>query len=94
MTSLQNSHVTISRSGDQPGVLRTPGWGLVDGLLSHFDFFFFSFFCGAGMEPRVLCVLGKHSTNEFHQVQPFRIFLENVFILFCILIIFTAAFSH
>jgi hypothetical protein len=38
MTSVQNSHVTVSRNGDPPGVLRMPGWGLVEGLLTHFDF--------------------------------------------------------
>lgn len=48
-------------------------------------------FCGAGVEPRVL---GKHSADEFYQVQPFRISLENVYVLFWVFIIFTAYFSH
>lgn len=54
-------------------------------------FCFVLVFCGAGVEPRVL---GKHSADEFYQVQPFRISLENVYVLFWVFIIFTAYFSH
>lgn len=60
-------------------------------LVFFWVFCFVLVFCGAGVEPRVL---GKHSADEFYQVQPFRISLENVYVLFWVFIIFTAYFSH